>query len=335
MRTKENIAPCYNGKMKFSFSFSIVVVILSCIILGLLIFLNTSFTGFGHYMFSPLPSFLTLSDNSQVTTLDLWQPADILAATTNSLPILTAKSALSYDMTSDTILLEKNASSQVPMASLTKIMTAIVALEHPLQSNKYVVEGKDLVGEDSMGLDRGEVLSLDELLYGLILHSGNDAAEVLADNFPGGRENFVTAMNLKAASLGLTHTHFTNPTGLEGDGHQYTTARDLVVITAYALHQFPLFAKVAATVDVTLPQTATHKEYDLENETNLLTSYPGVKGIKTGYTPEAGLCLVTYLDYGGHKILAVILGSEDRRQEMKDILDFSLKELAIVPPKHE
>jgi D-alanyl-D-alanine carboxypeptidase (penicillin-binding protein 5/6) len=105
-------------------------------------------------------------------------------------------------------------------------------------------------------------------------------------------------------------------------------------MTRYALTTFPLFTTVAATFDYYIPPTATHKAYSLENETNLLSSYPGVKGIKTGYTPEAGLCLVTYLDYAGHKIIAVLLHSDDRRSEMKELLDYSLKDLGVTPPKH-
>lgn len=280
---------------------------------------------------SPVPDALTRLFNQQVTSLDLWVPSP--SANTEALDI-TARSAVSYDLTTNTVLFAKNPQEKLPMASLTKIMTAIVALEHAKLGDSYVVRQQDLVGEDSMGLDAGEVLKLSDLLYGLVLHSGNDAAETLADNFPGGRETFISAMNEKAQALGLTNTHFTNPTGLEGDGDQYTTASDLLVMSRFALMQFPLFDTVASTFDYTIPATNTHKEYDLENETNLLTSYPGVKGIKTGYTPEAGLCLVTYLDYVGHQILAVVLGSDNRRGEMIDILDYSLKSEGITPPAH-
>lgn len=280
---------------------------------------------------SPLPSLLTRVFNPQVTSLDIWAPR--VLENTKGLT-LTASSALSYDMTTNTVLFAKDVNKRLPMASITKIMTAIIALEHPRSDNKYIVHQQDLVGEDSMGLANGEILTLSDLLYGLILHSGNDAAETFADNFPNGREAFITAMNQKAAALGLSNTHFTNPTGLEGDGNQYTTTADLVVISNYAITHFPLFATVVATFDETIPDTSTHPAFFLENETNLLTSYPGVKGIKTGYTPEAGLCLVTYLTYGGHQILAVVLGSDDRRGEMIDILDYSLHTLHITPPTH-
>jgi len=286
---------------------------------------------------SPLPDFLTSFKNDQVTTLGLWFP--LVSHVGNSkdnvqIPEISAKSALVYDLTTNKILFEKNSKEKIPVASLTKIMTAVIALENPKEDNKYSVSKKDLVGENSMGLSYGEVLMLEELLYGLILLSGNDAAETLANNYVDGREKFIKAMNNKAKSLGLSNTNFTNPTGLEGDGDQYSTAFDLLVVTKHAM-QFPLFRKVVSTVEYQIPFTSTHKEFYLENETNLLTSYPGVKGVKTGYTPEAALCLVTYLDYEDHEIIGIILGSSKRREEMKDLLDYSLKIQDIVPPPHE
>ncbi len=282
---------------------------------------------------SPLPFSLSLNQNPTVSTLDLWNPTKAHGESASL--DLTAKSAIAYDLTTNQVLLDKNPTEKLPMASLTKVMTAIIALEHPLPSNQYLVKSSYLVGNDSMGLDVGEVLTLNDLLYGLVLHSGNDAAETLAGNFPGGKTAFIKAMNDKAQALGLSNTHFTNPTGLEGDGNQYTTAYDLLVITRYALENFPIFDQVISTFDYTIPSTSTHKEYDLENETNLLTSYPGVVGVKDGYTDEAGLCLDTYLDYKDHKIIAIILGSDDRRGEMKEILDYSLESEGVTPPPHD
>ncbi len=283
-------------------------------------------------LLSPAPNFLTYFKNHQVETLDLWFPQKS-PRDENSLNI-TAKSTLLYDLTTNKILYSKNPNEKLPMASLTKIMTAVIALENKKTNDRYVVSQKDLVGEDSMGLSAGEVLSLNELLYGLILTSGNDAAETVAENFPGGRSAFIKAMNDKAKALGLTNTNFTNPTGLEGDGPQHTTAYDLLVITKYALTRFPIFDDVVSTFDYNIPQSDTHKAFYLENETNLLTTYPGVKGVKTGYTPEAGLCLATYLNYEGHQIIGVILNSDNRRGEMKDLLDYGLKTLNIKPPSH-
>ena len=133
-------------------------------------------------------------------------------------------------------------------------------------------------------------------------------------------------------ALGLSNTHFTNPSGLQGDGDQYTTAYDLLVMTRFALENYPAFAKAAATYEYKIPATAEHKAYDILNETNLLTTYKGVEGVKTGYTPDAGLCLVTYLSYKGHRIIGIILGSQNRRMEMKDLLDYSLESEHVTPP---
>lgn len=283
----------------------------------------------------PVPSQLALPSNNQVATLDLWTIPTALADTNDiKAPNVSAKSALLYDITEEKLLFAKSATEKLPMASLTKIMTAIVSLEHPAQNDVYTVTPDALVGEDSMGLTSGETLTLSDLLYGLVLNSGNDAAETLAANFSGGRSAFIQAMNQKIITLGLSDTHFTNPTGLEGDGNQYTTAKDLLVMTRYALVHFPLFRQVVATFDYTIPATDTHKAFYLENETNLISSYPGVKGVKTGYTPEAGLCLVTYLEYGGHQIIGVVLNSESRRDDMKELLDYGLKKEGITPPQH-
>src|SRR5581483_4371880 len=136
---------------------------------------------------------------------------------------------------------------------------------------------------------------------------------------------FVAHMNQKAKILGLTDTFFVNPSGLEEDPplpHEYSTAYDLAILTKYAL-SLPLFAKVAATVEYDIPYTSNHKHIYLFNETNLLTSYPGVKGVKTGYTPSAGLCLITYAENDGHKLIGVILNSESRREEMRALLNYS------------
>lgn len=284
---------------------------------------------------SPIPDFLIIFVSKQVSAFNLWLPSLENKIPENyKKPEISAQSALIFDTTTKQVLYSKSPKEKLPMASITKIMTAIVALENKKSEDKYFVRKENLVGENSMGLSPGEILSLKELLYGLILVSGNDAAEAFAANYKGGRTAFIKAMNDKARVLGLSDTNFTNPTGLEGDGKQYATSYDLMVITEYALTKFPLFREVVSTFDYTIPQTDTHKVFFLENETNLLTSYPGVKGVKTGYTPEAGFCLVTYLDYKGHQIIGVILGSQNRREEMKELLDYSLKSINIDPPLH-
>lgn len=283
---------------------------------------------------SPLPAGMTVKENDQLRLLSFWIPFfgkdEEITPEEDLAP--TSKAVLVYDLEQEKPIFQKNPKERLPMASLTKIMTAIVALENPRKDDRYLVKEEHLVGEDSMGLTNGEILSQEELLYGLMLPSGNDASEVLAENFPGGRDAFIRAMNNKAISLGLTDTRFSNPSGLQGDGVQYTTAEDLLVITKYALDNFPLFREIASTFQYEIPATGSHKYFFLENATNLISTYPGVRGVKTGFTPEAGLCLVTYLDYKGKRIIAVMLNSENRRMEMKEILDYSLKKSGVTPP---
>ncbi|MBI4080707.1 MAG: D-alanyl-D-alanine carboxypeptidase [Candidatus Levybacteria bacterium] len=320
--------------MKYWFSYFLSVVLLS-VIFSLFLWFFTPDSQKQQSLTSPLPEFLSLAKNKQVTILDLWEPVlEVLGANSAKMPEVTAQSALMYDLSANKVLYEKDARERLPMASLTKIMTAIVAIENKQEDDEYIVRPESLVGEDSMGLTSGEVLTLEELLYGLLLPSGNDAAETLAGNYQSGRGGFISAMNDKAKALGLKNTNFTNPSGLQGDGNQYTTAHDLLVITKYAVDTYPILTEVTSTSEKQLPQTATHKEFYLYNETNLITSYPGVRGIKTGYTPEAGLCLVTYLEYDGHKIVGILLNSQKRREEMKELLDYSLRELGTTPPSH-
>ena len=322
--------------MKYLWMVYTLVVIIVAGLMGMKIRQSMTHTQFTtNSLLAPLPKVLNILDNSQVNSLTLWLPQSVSQSLAFGAPAISAKSALLFDMTTGKTLFAKSQEQEVPMASLTKIMTAIIALENKKVSDEYLVTGSDIVGEDSMGVTGGEVLSSEELLYGLILNSGNDAAEVFASNYQTGREGFIKAMNDKVLALGLSHTHFSNPSGLEGDGSQYTTAYDLLVITNYALTHFPEFVDVVGTYSKVISATSTHKEFDLYNETNLLTSYPGVKGIKTGYTPEAGYCLATYLEYGNHKIIGILFNSDDRRKEMKELLDYSLQSLGITPPLHE
>ncbi|MBI4079424.1 MAG: D-alanyl-D-alanine carboxypeptidase [Candidatus Levybacteria bacterium] len=299
----------------------------------MMLFLASKQQGSKKIIYSPVPDFLSLSQNKQVVTTAIFTPnipkETVLGVFTES---LSSEAALVYDLTTQKTFYAKNQTKRLPMASLTKVMTAIIAIENQVPDDRYLVTKEALVGEDSMGATPGETYSLEELLYGLILVSGNDAAEVLAMHFKGGRNAFIAAMNEKARSLGALDTHFTNPTGLQGDGDQYTTAQDLLVITAYAIERFPLFIKVVSTYEKTLPYSQKHKALFLYNETNLRTSYPGIKGVKTGYTPEAGLCLITYLDYKGHKIIGVLLGSSNRREEMRELLNYSLRSQGVEPP---
>ncbi len=283
---------------------------------------------------SPLPDLLTKAFPQALGSEPIWKPNNSFVISNIKKPNINSASIVSYDLTEDKYLFAEGVDTKLPIASLTKIMTAIVAIENMKLNQMIKIQSKAAqIGEDSMGLSENEELPLKELLYGLMLKSGNDAAEAIAAASPFGRDNFVYLMNKKAEELGLTNTHFTNPTGLQGDGKQYSTAADLLVMTRYLLDK-PLLAQIVSTYEHDIDSTDIHKDYILYNETNLLTTYPGVKGVKTGYTDEAGMCLVTFLDYNGHKIIGVLLNAENRREGMKELLDYSLKSLGVNPPPH-
>lgn len=287
---------------------------------------------------TPLPSYLDSSKTLGVSTLNVWLP-DISNLVNSFIekPQITARAALVYDLTTDKVIYSKNPKQQLPIASLTKIMTAIIALENAKISDVYTVGEQAVnIGENSMGLTAGEQLTVEDLLYGLLLVSGNDGAEMLAQHFNTagntGRETFIKAMNDKAKALGLKDTFFINPSGLEEDGtEEFSTAQDLLVITKYAL-AIAKFVEIVSTYEYIIPYNNYHKAFYLYNDTNLLTTYPGVKGVKPGYTPNAGLCLVTYAENGGHKLIGIVLGSESRREEMRELLDYSFKTLGIKVP---
>ena len=171
--------------MKKTFGFLGMIIFFVFLSFAFFIFFQKDSKGVS--IISPIPDFLSITNNNQVSNISLWLPSleNIISAAFEK-PDISAKSVLLFDIESKRVLYGKNPKERLPMASLTKIMTAIVALENSKKDNKYLVTEKELVGENSMGLTAGERLSLEELLYGLILPSGNDAAETLASNFNGG-----------------------------------------------------------------------------------------------------------------------------------------------------
>ncbi len=249
-------------------------------------------------------------------------------------PEIDGTSALVIDTTNDKVLYSLNPHSRQSVASVIKIMTAVVALDHASPEKVIVVsERAARVGEDTMALEAGEKYTLKELLYGLLLPSANDAAEAIAEGVGGDRETFITWMNEKAEYLGLTDTRCADPSGLSdpGDENQYSTAYDLVVLTYYALHKYPLLEEIVSTEEFELAESPNHKYVYLWNMTNLLGIYPGVYGVKPGYNDYSGFCLVTACRRGSHDLLAVVLNSNDRRGDMRLLLDYSLAQLNVPP----
>ncbi|MFA6981538.1 MAG: D-alanyl-D-alanine carboxypeptidase family protein [Patescibacteria group bacterium] len=253
-----------------------------------------------------------------------WKP--ITKMELSSQPEVIGSAGLLVDIGSGEVLFEKNPHEQRKIASLVKIMTAVVALEHaPLDREIEVSYEAAVVGENAMGLTPGETYTLEELLYGLILTSGNDAAYAIAEGVAGDEETFVGWMNIKAKELGLKDTYFADPSGL--DDSTYSTAFDLVKLTKYALKD-PEFRRIVSTFEMEVFGDE-HKYIYLQNQTNLLTTYPGVAGVKTGFTEAAGLCLVTYAKNDGKELVGVVLNSIDRKGDMILMLDWGFSSLGI------
>jgi len=242
-------------------------------------------------------------------------------------PSLTARSVIIMDKNSSVIIYSKNENLWVLPASTVKIMTALVALDYYQPEDILTVGEVNDFGQ-TMKLIKGERITVKNLLYGLLVASANDAALVLAQNYPGGQKAFVTAMNKKAAALNLGNTYFANPTGLDSDEEgklladfSYTTALDLARLTTEAFKN-PLFTQIIQTEKITVTDVYGRITHQLFNINQLLGKVEGLKGGKTGWTEEAGECLVAYTEKEGRGIITVILGSRDRFGETKKLIDW-------------
>ena len=235
---------------------------------------------------------------------------------------ISARSYILMDAATGRILREKDAARQSLIASTTKIMTALVVCEQCNVLDRVRIP-KEAVGIEgsSMYLREGEVLTVQELLYGLMLHSGNDAAVALAIYCGGTVEGFAQLMNDKARKLGLDHTHFENPNGLDSPNH-YSTARDMAVLTAYAMEN-PVFAKTVAT------KTVTAGGRSLRNHNKLLWQVTGADGVKTGYTKAAGRILVSSAVRDGRRLIVVTLNAPSDWQDHKSLLEQGFSEYAV------
>ncbi len=258
----------------------------------------------------------------------------------NAPPAVAAETAFLFDANTGLALYSKNADVELPQASCTKIMTALIAVERG-KLDQVITVGADahaLVGPDSsyMGLDTGEKLTLSDLLYGLLLPSGNDAAVAIADGIAGSVPAFVALMNQRAQQLGLTHTHFENPHGLDAPGH-YTSARDLATLAAVALRN-PTIEKMTSTLVYDIPASPTHKAYHLVTGNDLLpgarSPYPGAIGVKPGYTGPAGYTMAFAAVRFGHLIVGAVLHDPSwqvRIVDMRTLLDWGFEQDGVSP----
>ncbi len=238
-----------------------------------------------------------------------------------SFPILSAQSVVVVDLDSDIYLYEKNPDNPMLPASLTKLITALVALDHFPLDQRLVFSGRYVEGQ-KMGLVKGESLTVEDALRALLVYSANDAAYLLAENYPGGVGAFVSAMNEKVLSLGANSTHFENPTGFDGGSHK-TTALDLVKISKICLKNEKLMEMVSKR-EVTIVNPFLGKQYYLQNTNQLLGEVDGVLGLKTGWTENARENLITYYQKDDKRILFVLLGSQDRFGETKELINWVL-----------
>jgi serine-type D-Ala-D-Ala carboxypeptidase (penicillin-binding protein 5/6) len=302
-----------------------------------------TFTPIGRSLFggstsTPTPTFIPITPTATP------KPIPILTAK-GTPPAITASESILLDTDTSHILYESNGEKPVPMASTTKIMTALIAIQAG-DLNSLVTIHQDAVNEvilnagSSANLRAGDKLTLRDLLYGLMLPSGDDAAISIADSVGGSTSNFVNMMNLFAYRLHLFQTHYINPDGLTYydanrqpiPGH-YTTPYDLVRLASYAM-TVPLFAQIVHTQHFSLPATPTHHSYTWNNTNLMLTTYRGATGIKTGFTIEAGECLVFSATRSGHHLIGVVFHSIDathRFSDAKTLLDWGFA-LPLLPP---
>ncbi|MEL7632372.1 MULTISPECIES: D-alanyl-D-alanine carboxypeptidase family protein [Sporomusa] len=255
-------------------------------------------------------------------------PTTVFAGT--ALPELTAKSAIVIEASTGKVLYSKNATEQRYPASTTKIMTLITALEYG-KLDDVVTASDQAAGTEgsSLWLTAGERLTLLDMLYGVMLVSGNDATVAVAEHISGSVENFAKQMTAKAHAIGAVNSNFTNSSGLPDEQH-YSTAHDLAKITAYG-YKNQLFAQIVSTQHKVIPWPGKDHDRDLYNENKMLWLYDGANGVKTGYTDAAGRCLVSAANRNGIQIIAVVLDSEHMWDDSIKLLDYGFSKLTQLP----
>lgn len=235
-------------------------------------------------------------------------------------PEISAESAIIIDAKSGQLLYEKNPNIKHLPASTTKMMTALVALEKCSPQTAINIKRVEKTGTQ-MGLTEGDTVTAENLLYGLLINSGNDAALALAENCSDSYNGFIISMNEKAKELGMKNTHFINPAGFD-DRFQYSTAKDLAILAKVAISN-PLIAKIVATKSTVVTDYSGIKTYYLENVNKLLGIVNGVEGVKTGQTEGALEILITKTTRNGDSIITSVLGSHDRFDESKKLIEWA------------
>ena len=264
-------------------------------------------------------------DEEEIGENELQELVVEISAEPTEEPKINAKAAIIYDRTTKEIIWGKNENEKRAMASTTKIMTAIVVLENSNLEEEVTISKKAAgTGGSRLKINIGDKITIKDLLYGLMLRSGNDAAVALAETIGGSIEGFSDLMNKKAEELGLKNTHFVTPHGLDDENH-YTTAYELALLTDYAL-QNETFCKIVKTKIATISINGNSR--NIYNTNELLGVLNGVDGIKTGFTNNAGRCLVTSCTRDGNQIITVVLGCDTKKQRTSDstkLIEYAFK----------
>ena len=255
-------------------------------------------------------------DDDEVIDINEIKKETIEAVSKNTEELkLNSKIGLIFDRNSKTILYEKNGLKQVPMASTTKIMTAIVVLENANLDDIVTISKKAAgTGGSRLGLKTNDKITVHDLLYGLMLKSGNDAAVALAEHVGGGIDGFAELMNKKASEMGLVNSHFVTPHGLDQEKH-YTTAYELACMADYALN-IPKFREIVGSKKYNI--TINARSSLIGNTNELLGNLYGVYGVKTGFTNGAGRCLVTACKRDDIDIITVVLSANTKKERTLD-----------------
>ena len=260
-------------------------------------------------------NFSTVCADDVDNEVDFEDTIEVTASNVSELPKTNSRRYIVYDRISKSMIIGKNEDVKSAMASTTKIMTTIVILEKADLNEKVTVSAKaGGTGGSRLGLKRGDKASVRDLLYGLMLRSGNDAAVALAEHVGGSVKGFAELMNEKASELGLTNTHFVTPHGLD-DANHYTTALELAKLTDYAMDN-ETFAKIVGTKSTTI--YINNQSRQINNTNELLGVLNGVVGVKTGFTNNAGRCLVTETKRNNMDIITIVLGADTKKDRTKD-----------------
>lgn len=292
----------------FKFKNKIFIILILCVILQFIFITN--------YIYADE------DDDEELNDIEL---QEILETTTIPVkePILNSKAVIIYDRTTKKVIWGKNENERRAMASTTKILTSIVVLENSNLNDIVTISKKAAnTGGSRLKINADDKISVNDLLYGLMLRSGNDAAVALAEHVGGSIEGFADLMNKKATELGLTNSHFVTPHGLDDDEH-YTTAYELALITDYALN-IPKFKEIVGTKSCNISINGIARSIFNTNE--LLGNMNGVDGVKTGFTGNAMRCLVASCTRDGNQIITIVLGADtkkDRTLDSKKLIEYA------------